>query len=252
MASCNHPFGTAPGKAWPIDKQDTTRRTVAAIMLDSRANHANVLEVGYAQRGHLPLAQHLSLWDTMWRNGLWMTGTGVTDDHSGHAKSWTSGVNRYITTAWAATAQVGDLLAALRAGRVFCSDLPKFKGGALDLMVDGVVPMGPISVRPDLDQRQLTIMAVGLPKGGSVQVVRGRVDYAGSSYPDPLSEIVMTIPAADVSTGSATVPHRHHHVVLRPGNGAHLGQRGRGPQQPDRAPAGDSARADPPPTMLRT
>jgi len=206
VASYNHPFGTADGKVWATDKQDATRRTVAATMLDSRANDANLLEVGYAQRGHVSLAQHLSLWDTMWRNGLWITGTGVTDDHSGHAKSWTSGVNRYITTVWAPTAGVGDLLAALRAGRAFCSDLPKFKGGALDLTVDGAVPMGSVSVRPDLDQRQLTIMAVGLPTGGSVQVVRGPVDYAGSSYPDPGTQVVTTVPAADFATGSTTVP----------------------------------------------
>jgi hypothetical protein len=205
VSSYNHPFGTSTSKPWPLDQQDATRRKTAATMLGTRANDANLLEVGYAQRGNLSLAQHLSLFDTMWRNGLWMTGTGVTDDHFAHAGTWLKGVNRFITTVWSTTAQVSDLLAALKAGRAFCWDLPFFKGGALDLMVDGVAPMGSISVRPGADQRQLTIVAVGVPAGGSVAVVRGLIDYAGPSYPDPASQVVATVPAADLATGSATV-----------------------------------------------
>ncbi|MGI9079657.1 MAG: hypothetical protein ACR2GF_02335 [Acidimicrobiales bacterium] len=205
VSSYNHPFGTSTSKPWAIDQQDATRRKTAVTMLGTRANDANLLEVGYAQRGNLSLAQHLSLFDTMWRNGLWMTATGVTDDHFAHAGTWLKGVNRYVTTVWTASAQVSDLLTALKAGRAFCWDLPFFKGGALDLMVDTVAPMGSISVRPDAASRQLTIVAIGVPAGGSVQVVRGLIDYAGPSYPDPASQVVATIPAADLATGSATV-----------------------------------------------
>jgi hypothetical protein len=205
VSSYNHPFGTSTSKPWAIDQQDATRRKTAVTMLGTSANDANILEVGYAQRGNLSLAEHLMLFDTMWRNGLWMTATGVTDDHFAHAGTWVKGTNRYVTTVWTASAQVGDLLTALKAGRAFCWDLPYFKGGALDLMVDTVAPMGSISVRSDADQRQLTIVAVGVPAGGSVQVVRGLIDYAGPSYPDPASQVVATIPAADLATGSTTV-----------------------------------------------
>jgi hypothetical protein len=205
VCSYNHPFGTSDGKVWSTAKQDAARRDIAARMLDKRANDANLLEVGYAKRGNVSLAQHLSLWDTMWRNGVWVTGTGVTDDHAGHASSWAKGVNRFVTTVWAATAEVGDLLTALKAGRAFCWDVARFQAGALDLVVDDVAPMGSISVRPDLAQRRLTVMAPGVPAGGSVDVVRGLVDYAGGSYPDPASQVVATLPATALTTGTTTV-----------------------------------------------
>ena len=40
------------------------------------------------------------MWDALSRNGLFVTGNGVSDDHSG--QGWAEQPNRYYTATWAA------------------------------------------------------------------------------------------------------------------------------------------------------
>jgi len=126
------------------------------------------------------LAHHLALWDVMSRNAVFLTGDGTNDDHWG--KGWHGAVNNWATSVWAPSTSLGDLLAALAAGRAWCWSLSEFggPGASLDLVADGCCPMGSVSLSR-LRARKLTVTATGMPAGGSLVVKQGAVDYAGNA-----------------------------------------------------------------------
>jgi hypothetical protein len=126
------------------------------------------------------LARHLALWDVMSRNAVFLTGDSTNDDPWG--KSWHGAVNEWATSVWAPSTSLGDLLAALAAGRAWCWSLSEFggPGASLDLVADGCCPMGSVSLSR-LRGRKLTVTATGMPAGGSLVVKQGAVDYAGSA-----------------------------------------------------------------------
>lgn len=201
VATLNHPFGTNT-TLLSDTAQNAARRTVVQALLASRANGADALEVGYRKRGGATLETHLKTWDACSRNGLWITGTGVSDDHSG--QGWKGLANRFFTSAWAPTTGEADLIAALRRGEVFVGELSRFTG-FVDVRLAGN-PMGSISVRTDagLATRTLTVAATGIPSGGSLRVKRGSVDYAGASSWDTAARLVKTLGPSSLATGTAS------------------------------------------------
>lgn len=207
LVSYNHPFGTSFGPAFkaPATQDALLTSTAFALLPTSSAPAclgADLLEVGYPNREGVDLAHHLALWDVMSRNGVFLTGTGTSDDHLG--QDWAGILNNWVTWAWAPSTGLTDLLAAMAAGRSWCGALGAFTG-TLDLLVDGVCPMGSVSVS-SLSSRQLTVLATGLPAGSTVQVLQGAVDYAGTGQPAANTALVSTLPAAaGLATGSATV-----------------------------------------------
>lgn len=147
----------------------------------------------------MPLARYLSVWDVCSRNAIFTTGTGVSDNHG---NAWSSQSNNFLTWAWAADLGQESLLAALAAGRCFFADMVRFRG-QLDLLVDGVAPMGSVSVS-DLTSRHLVVTATGLPAGGTVRLVTGPVDVPGPGTPYP-GTAVQTFPASAFATGSMSI-----------------------------------------------
>lgn len=184
LASVNHP--SAPGDP------ATAARSIALHLLAQGAR-TDILEVGYGSAGALP--QHLAAWDTLSRNGLFVTGNGVSDDHSG--QKWESLGARYYTTAWASTRSEGALMDALAGGRVFVGYLGSYDG-TLDMTVDDAAPMGAVSVATTTTRR-LRLSISGLPDGGAVQVLRGAVDRPGSRDPGPNTSVVATLGARDLA-----------------------------------------------------
>jgi hypothetical protein len=174
---------------------------LAKELLRNRVLGADMLEVGYPQRAGYDIAHHLGLWDTLSRNGRFVTGTGVNDDHGG--VHWSSLLNNWITWAWSATDSEEDLLTALRAGRAWASSIGTSTN--LDLLVDNVCPMGSVSVSR-VDQRMLQVMAADLPVGGAVDVLRGVVDRAGRQDPWPNTVSIASLNANDLASGSVTIP----------------------------------------------
>jgi hypothetical protein len=136
----------------------------------------------------------LALWDVLARNGLFLTGNGVSDDHKG--QDWAGQPNRFYTGAWSNALDERNLLDALGSGRVYVGYLGAF-GGTIDMAVDEKVPMGAVSVSP-LPRRSLRLDVTGLPQGGAVQVVRGTVDYGGTGDPNPNTAVVATLGASDL------------------------------------------------------
>ena len=198
LSSLNHPFGQGASSLSTQAKQDTLRRTIAKKLIPNRAYGVDILEVGYQARQGVGIAGHLALWDTLSRNGIFLTGSGVNDSHGG---SWAGLANRFLTWAWAADTTEPSLLAAIAAGRVWIAE-PSFRG-MVDLLVDGVAPMGSVTVS-DLAARGVQLMVSDAPVGGSVRLVRGPVDYAGVALPDP-NTVSQSFPASDFASGSITV-----------------------------------------------
>ncbi len=200
VASYNHPFGNGVGSLSSQSAQDALRRSTATDLITNRAYGCDILEVGLPTKGGVAIEGYLSLWDALSRNAVFLTGTGVSDDHSG--KSWLTQVTNFFTWAWADTTELPALTHSLASGRVYFGDPNGFRG-QLDLLVDGTIPMGSVSVEP-VASRTVRVVAAGLPSGGSVQVVRGVVDYAGASVPDPVTTAT-TFPAGSFAAGFVDV-----------------------------------------------
>jgi hypothetical protein len=198
LVSLNHPFGTdgLPGDV------EARRRTLATALLQNGAYGIDALEVAYQDRAGIPLSGYLEVWDALSRNCLFVSGTGVNDSHGGLENGgWGNTEHRFNTSAWSASVDPDSLIASLRSGRVFSTEVASGVT-AIEVAADGVA-MGQVSVRPDLLSRDLQITVAGLPPGGTAQVVQGTVDYAGASQPDPTSVVVATLSATDLTSGVA-------------------------------------------------
>lgn len=202
IASYNHPFGSHGGAAGTEAEQESRRREVAGQLISTRALGCDILEVGYRLRSGVNLARHAAVWDSCSRNAIFLTGTGVSDDHTG--TDWLGQKLNFVTWSWADDPSEQALVSALQGGRSYFGDPALFRG-RLDLLVDGAAPMGSATVST-ANQRTLRIDASGLPTGGSVDVVTGVVDLAGASTTDPGTSTVTTAPAAAFSTGFIELP----------------------------------------------
>ena len=168
---------------------------VAVTKLLTQRTAADMIEVGFGVGGPAGIGRQLALWDTLSRNGLFLTGNGATDDHSG--QGWETKGNRYYTAAWTPELSRPALLEAFGRGRVYVGYLGSF-GGTIDMVVDGSIPMGSVVVGPRR-ARTLRIDVTGLPDGGAVELVRGPVDRRGTADPTPGTTVVRTLGAADLS-----------------------------------------------------
>jgi hypothetical protein len=204
LASYNHPFGYGDPAELPQAQQDTLLAQVAANLLPTATAPAvlgaDLIEVGYLLRQGVDLAHHVALWDIMSRNAVFLTGNGVSDDHVG--QNWFGIHNNWVTSAWAASTGQPDLLAALAAGRAWCGSLSAFQG-SLDMLVDGSVPMGAVNVS-SVTSRQLAASAAGIPSGGSVQILQGAVDYAGTSGLASNTQVIASYPGTAFAGGPVT------------------------------------------------
>jgi hypothetical protein len=200
LISFNHPFGFNDGPLLNATDRVTKRRQVFQSMQGVHEFGVDILEVGYILRGSVDAATHIALFDTFARNGTFLTANGTNDDHGG--QHWNTLKNGFFTGLWAASRSEADIMAGLAAGRAYAAHLGKWPGGETDLLVDGTVRMGSVSVSTKAT-RSLSIWAANLPSGGSVQLVSGPVDYAGAQDPD--TAVVSTLATSAFSGGVAAL-----------------------------------------------
>jgi hypothetical protein len=204
LVSYNHPYGYGDPAELPVAQQNALLAKVAGSLLPAAgtpaALGADLLEVGYKLRQGVDLAHHVALWDVMSRNAVFLTGNGTSDDHFG--QNWLGMPNNWVTSAWAASTAQPHLLGALAAGRAWCGSLSGFRG-SLDLAVDGSCPMGSVSVST-ATSRRLTAAATAIPARGSLQVLQGAVDYAGTAGLAANTRVIGDYTAADLASGSVT------------------------------------------------
>ena len=204
LISYNHPFGYSDIPELPQSQQDALLVQTAEGMLPAAgtpaALGADLLEVGYRLRQGMDLAHHVALWDIMSRNALFFTGNGTNDDHFG--QNWLGPKNNWFSSAWARGTGVADLLAALAAGRAWCASLIGYRG-SMDLLVDGTVPMGSVSVS-NVRSRKLAASATAIPAHGMLQIVQGTVDYAGAAGLSANTKVIGSYPASKLTGGPVT------------------------------------------------
>jgi hypothetical protein len=202
LVSFNHPFGFGDVPALPQVQQNALLVKTARNMLPAGSVPAalgtDLLEVGYYLRQGMDIAHHVALWDIMSRNALFLTGNGTNDDHWG--KNWIGKPNNWFNSVWAAGTSTSDLLAALAAGRSWCASLSRYRGN-MDLLVDGSVPMGSVSVSK-VTSRKLVASAATIPAHGTFQILQGTVDYAGAQGLAANTKVIGSYPAAGLSGGS--------------------------------------------------
>jgi hypothetical protein len=192
LLSYNHPYGYGDPAELPAAQQDALLAQVAKALLPTAttpaALGAGLLEIGYPLRQGVDLAHHVALWDVMSRNAVFPTGNGTNDDH--FEQNWFGISNNWFTLSWAASTAESDLLASLAAGRAWCGSL------------SAICPMGSVSVS-SVTSRQLAASATGVPAGGSLQVLQGAVDYAGTADLTADTQVIGTYSAGTSPAGQS-------------------------------------------------
>lgn len=197
LVSYNHPYGYSDVPEQSQSAQDALLSQLAATLLADKVIGCDLIEVGYNLRQGVDLAHHIGLWDVLSRHAVFLTGNGTSDDHFG--QDWAGLGNNWVSAAWSASTGQADLLAALAAGRSWCGAVSYT--GALDLLVDGSAPMGSVTVS-GVSSRNLVLTATGIPSGGSVQLIQGTVDYAGST---PDTAVAASWTDAELAAGGGQV-----------------------------------------------
>jgi hypothetical protein len=169
LVSYNHPFGAAGEES----TRARTREAQLAVLLENRAEGADILEVGYRDRGGASLADHLWLWDQAALAGLRLVGTGVSDSHGGPEGRWRATANNFVSWVYARAADKRSLIEGLRAGRVFFGDLERFDG-TLDLVLESGERMG-ARVRTARSSVGLFLLATGTRAGQRIVVIESGV-----------------------------------------------------------------------------
>jgi len=200
LISLNHPFGFNTGPLLSAADRTTKRHQIFQSLQGVHEYGVDILEVGYTLRGQVDAPTHIALFDTFARNGTFVTANGANDDHGG--VNWKGLKNGWFTGMWAASRSDPEIKAALAGGRAYTAHLGKWPGAETDLLVDGAVRMGGVSVSSKTT-RSLAIWANNLPTGSSVQLVAGPVDYAGAQ--DPGTTVLRTLAPSAFSGGVATV-----------------------------------------------
>lgn len=199
VAAYAHPFGVA-GRAVVQAEQPELRRAVVETLSSTQAYGCTALEVGYRQRGGADLASHESVWDACSRQGIFLTGLGVNDNHSG--MNWANHTNNFVTWLWSASTGEDDLLGAMRSGHAYFGD-PVLFSGQLDIRVGPSGHMG-MAVARQGATTDVRLVAAGLPPGSELEILR--IDMDGSATPaDPDQAVITRYLVAELPDGEVQI-----------------------------------------------
>jgi len=209
LVSLNHYFGvmfdtSIADAPWAQTHFDAALGRLIA----NQAYGVDLLEVGYDARG-FGLPGYVALWDGLARAGIRLVGVGVSDSHDADV-GWAEGPNNWISWIYAASPSQTDLLAGLKAGRVYFGDPARF-GGRLDIRAPGGGRMGDVLVRSP-GSLEVTFHAEGLRADQSIRLIRdgaslGQFEVDGESWSRPvaLSVDAPTFVRLEVLEGEAVV-----------------------------------------------
>lgn len=124
LVSYNHMFGTNYNLD-PDSVQDYRSDTTALFLLGNQAYGSDIIEVGYFNRGGGDLSRHLSTWDKLTANGLFLYGNGVSDSHG---NEWMFQDYLFHTYIYAADSSDSSLLASLSLGKMYFGNYKLFQG----------------------------------------------------------------------------------------------------------------------------
>jgi hypothetical protein len=186
--SMNHLFGSGIYNVSETPEQQAQRvHNKKLEMLATKCYRADMLEVGYRWRGGIVLDDHLEVWDTVTGNGVYVTGTGVTDSHGtepfngwGPWQPHASMENNFTTWLYAKQISRLEFIDAMFAGRAFFGD-PNLFDGVLDLASGEGFPMGRV-VLTDRPQHDLLVHIEPVPPDVQVRLLQGEIRTSGPQY----------------------------------------------------------------------
>ncbi|MBU0638504.1 MAG: hypothetical protein KKB50_06530 [Planctomycetes bacterium] len=199
VISYDHPFGASDPGSPPTNTCEEIRDWI----LGKRAFGADILEVGYRDRGGHDLADHLWVWDDLARNGLYLVGTGTSDSHGGLPSSWLDRENNFVSWVYADAPTKAALIAGLKRGRVYFGDIRLFDG-QVDLTTPAGFVMGQIVITDKL-QEDVTIQIDGLTSGDRIELVEAEGLTHSFAATGPAFTQLVTIPIDPVAGTFARV-----------------------------------------------
>lgn len=216
MVDYLHDRGALVSYNHPMEGDVTDPSDLARLLISTNALGADMVEIGHRRN----LEAMLRVWDSVARHGIFFTGTGVSDDHSG--RNWIDQPTNFITSVWADSTEISDLLAALRSGRAWFVN-PKGWRGELDILADGRPAMGGV-ITSTAKRVPIWVEASDLPQDAHLRIIVGPVDHGA---PEPATEVTM-IPARAVRRGGHAfdlVPRsgKYVRVEVRAGDGSAIG-----------------------------
>ena len=166
LVSCNHVLG----RSFAGSPKKRPRADSMAAIEGHRCWGADLLEVGYRDRGGFQLEDHLWLWDELAQRQIFMVGTGVSDSHGSTTGTWKDDPNNFVTWIYARSATKADLIEGLARGRAFFGDITVFDG-TISVRTASGASMGDIVTTAALSD-WLEIEIVGTQPGDQVRLVR--------------------------------------------------------------------------------
>lgn len=250
VVSLNHVY--FPAVYWPDQTPQEKAARIAARKLDligTRALGADILEVGYRQRGGMSLVDFLDTWDAATANRLFITGNGVTDSHgtdlfvgwAPHQPSYNY-ENNFVTWLWVRERTRLGLIAALRSGRAFFGDPFRFSG-TFDVCTDDGMPMGRVIVT-DRDTETLHVTLEGAPEGATLRLLQFEIHEDAASpvldtnvlrdeIVDPATPLTIDTSVASAvrlelhdAEGAFLISNPHHFLRRFPDEGIPAGRAG--------------------------
>ncbi len=152
--------------------------TTAEEFVATRALGADLVEI--AGEDDEVVADRLALFDAAARNAVFLTATSQLDDHAG--RSWAGLRHGFITSAWAPSTEIPDLLEAMAAGRLWSHHLSRAPGARMDLVARGRSVMGKVLLTRAA-RLPVEVVAEGLPVGCTLDLVVGSCDRSGAAAP---------------------------------------------------------------------
>ncbi len=178
----------------PLSGHITPMQLAQQLISTGAYGGAQLIEIGCQQR----LANLVWAFDVYARNAMFLTATGVTDDHRG--VNWLNSGTRWLTGVWAASKSQGDLLTALKNGRAWMVD-PLYWRGSLDLAVMSRAKMGQ-AMWAEHGRMYVQMFATDLPAGATVRLVVGAADRPGMSSLKPSITSLQDVSAGHFKSGT--------------------------------------------------
>ncbi len=190
----NHPFERIKDKLLVPNLTDAEKEAIIeeqlAYVVENRAWNAAMIEVGFPEgREAVPFAAHLKLWDTLSKNGVFISGYGDSDNHNNNI-NWFDG-NNFVAYIAAEEPTEDNFIAAMRAGNLYTGDPVYLQ--KMDVKFTGTLGqnMGQITTNTPAGKARLTLS--GVPEGCRVVWVAN-------------GEKVKTEEAAGTYEGSLPIP----------------------------------------------
>lgn len=203
MIEFMHGHGALAQWNHPLDVESP--ESLVRLMIERNNLGADIVEIGRS-----PFDDLRHVLDAAARNAVFFTAVGVSDDHAG--RNWIDQRNNNVTSVWARSTDIDELVAALRAGRAWWTD-PARWSGALSIEAFGRQAMGSVLVTAAA-RVPVKLAATDLPAGATLEIVESPVDYPGPDDPTPATRST-TVPAGDLDNG------RYEHLV-EPGAGSYV------------------------------